>query len=58
MLRTSDYFFLAAVLISFLLSVVLWFSGEKDLGLFVGLWVPSLLSLGCYFNIVSKRGNL
>jgi hypothetical protein len=35
-----------AAFISFLLSVVLWFSGSKDQGLYVGLWVPSILSLG------------
>ena len=37
--------FLAAF-ISFLLSVYLWFGGSKDQGLFVGIWVPSILSLG------------
>jgi hypothetical protein len=35
-----------AAFISFLLSVALWFSGSKDQGLYVGLWVPSILSLG------------
>jgi hypothetical protein len=29
-----------------LLSVTLWFSGHKLQGIFVGLWVPSILSLG------------
>lgn len=32
--------------ISFLLSVFLWFTGAKDQGLFVGIWVPSILSFG------------
>lgn len=32
--------------LSFLLSVYLWFSGQKDQGLFVGIWVPSILSMG------------
>ena len=36
-------FFLAAG-ISFCLSVGLWFSGDRERGLFVGLWVPSILS--------------
>ena len=31
---------------SFFLSVYLWFSGQKEEGLFVGLWVPSILSFG------------
>lgn len=38
--------FLAAAGISLLVSVVLWFSGRTDEGVFVGLWVPSILSLG------------
>jgi hypothetical protein len=38
--------FLLAAAASFLLSVTLWFSGHKEQGLFVGLWVPSILSLG------------
>ena len=37
--------FLAAF-ISFLLSVYLWFGGSREQGLFVGIWVPSILSLG------------
>lgn len=31
---------------SFLLSVSLWFSGHREEGGFVGLWVPSILALG------------
>ena len=38
--------FLAASFFSFLLSVTLWFLVDKEMGLFVGLWVPSLLALG------------
>ncbi len=38
--------FLAAGFASLVLSVVLWFSGSKDQGIFVGLWVPAIHSLG------------
>ena len=37
---------LIAAFMSFLLSVYLWFSGSKDQALFVGIWVPSILSFG------------
>ena len=37
---------LFAAFVSFVLSVTLWFSGNKQQGIFVGLWVPSILSLG------------
>jgi hypothetical protein len=42
---SKSLFFLAAGL-SFALSVALWFSGDRERGLFVGLWVPSILSAG------------
>lgn len=38
--------FLLAATVSFLLSVGLWFLGQKEQGIFVGLWVPSILALG------------
>jgi hypothetical protein len=37
--------FLTAAFISFLFSVFLWFFVDKDSGVFVGIWVPSILSL-------------
>jgi hypothetical protein len=38
-------FFLAAG-ISFVLSVSLFFTGSREQGIFVGIWVPSILSAG------------
>ena len=38
--------FLVASFISFVLSVSLYFSGHEQQGIFVGIWVPSILSLG------------
>jgi hypothetical protein len=37
---------LLAAFTSFVISVVLWFGGHHQEGIFVGLWVPSILSLG------------
>jgi hypothetical protein len=45
-LLASKSLFLAAAGLSFLLSVGLWFTGDRERGLFVGLWVPSILSAG------------
>jgi len=39
---------LVAALASFVLSVSLWFAGNTDEGLFVGIWVPSIISLGTF----------
>ena len=39
---------LLAAALSFGLSVTLWFTGSHDEGIFVGLWVPSILSLASF----------
>lgn len=48
-MRSENYFLIAAFA-SFVFSVSLWFFGNpetaKDQAIFVGLWVPSILSLG------------
>ncbi len=45
MFQKFDYYFLASAFASFVASVGLWFLFNKDYGLYVGLWVPSILSL-------------
>ncbi len=40
--------FLLAAFASFVLSVSLWFSGNELEGIFVGIWVPSIISLGAF----------
>ena len=44
---------LVAATASLVVSVALWFSGDRDSGIFVGLWVPSILSLGAL--VVPRR---
>lgn len=48
-MKSSSYFVVAAFA-SFVFSVTLWFIGDneinRDQAIFVGLWVPSILSLG------------
>jgi hypothetical protein len=45
-LALSKALFFGAAALSFCLSIWLWFSGDRERGLFVGLWVPSILSAG------------
>ena len=53
-MKKNQIFFLIAAFASFVLSVSLWFLGDTETaklqGIFVGLWVPSILALGGYFN--------
>jgi hypothetical protein len=45
---------LLAAFLSFLISVGLYFLDDKTNGIFVGLWVPSILALGAL--ILPPRG--
>lgn len=45
-LSKAKALFLAAAGLSFVFSVYLWFMVDRDQGVFVGLWVPSILALG------------
>ena len=49
MYKISRVSILLAAFLSFLLSVYLWFSGAKDQGVFVAIWVPSILSFGAFY---------
>ncbi|MDA0173693.1 hypothetical protein OJ998_31610 [Solirubrobacter taibaiensis] len=47
--RLGVTLFLVAAGLSFALSVGLWFAGNRDEGMFVGLWVPSILAAGAFW---------
>ena len=51
MLKPSDLFILLAVAVSFFVSGYLWFTGDKEEGLFTAIWVPSILGFGIYFKL-------
>ena len=55
MLKIQDYLILGAAFISFLFSVSLCFGvvgpPDRDAGVFVGLWVPSILAAGIYVQL-------
>lgn len=52
MFRKYDLTVMFVTFASFLLSVYLWFGGQKDEGLFVAVWVPSLLALGVFVRLM------
>lgn len=45
---------LFAAFVSFVLSVALWFGNHHQEGIFVGLWVPSILAFGAI--VVPRSG--
>ena len=54
MFQKSDYWLLGAAFVSFCLSVGLWFSGQREEGMYVGIWVPSILAAGGYLKQMTK----
>ncbi|MDG1965274.1 MAG: hypothetical protein P8I34_01370 [Flavobacteriaceae bacterium] len=53
-MKKSDYLILTAAFVSFLFSVYLWFEGQQQEGLYVSIWVPSILAAGGYIKQMSK----
>ena len=47
--RVGVTLILIAAVMSFLLSIALWFTDNRDEGVFVGLWVPSILAAGGFW---------
>ena len=54
-MRTSDYAVFMAALLALATSIYLWFGGQHDEGLFVGLWVPSILAFATYIRVSTAR---
>lgn len=52
MFTKIDYPFLLATFASFVFSVALWFLVNREYGLFVGIWVPSILALWVGVRVV------
>ena len=48
---------LIAAFASFVLSVTLWFSGNELQGIYVGIWVPSILSFGAVALQLRGKGH-
>ena len=49
--RLGAALFLAAAAVSFVLSIGLWFTDNRQEGVFVGLWVPSILAAGAFWTV-------
>jgi hypothetical protein len=49
--------FLFGALLSFVGSVYIWFLVDHQTGLFIGLWVPSILALGALLNAAAGDGD-
>ena len=55
MVTKADIFIFIAVVISFALGAYLFFTGNRDQGLFVATWVPAILGFGIYFKLMRQK---
>ncbi|MEN9381912.1 MAG: hypothetical protein RI940_793 [Bacteroidota bacterium] len=49
-----DILMLVAAFLSLIFSEILWFSGEKEAGIFIGIWVPSILGFAILLKLINK----
>ncbi len=56
-LTISDILLLLSAFLSLIFSEILWFKGEKEAAIFVGLWVPSILGFAIYLKLINKQKN-
>ena len=53
--KRSDFFILYAAFFSLTASITLWFTDSYLEGIFVGLWVPSILSIGSFIKNLNNK---
>ena len=53
-MKLSDVFILLSAFLSMLLSIYLWYTTNPEAGIFVGLWVPSILGFGIYIKNIYR----
>jgi hypothetical protein len=54
---TTDKLIFIAAFLSLIFSETLFFNGEVNSAIFIGLWVPSILAFGIYLKLINSRKN-
>lgn len=52
-----DILMLVSAFLSLIFSETLWFKGEKEAGIFIGLWVPSILGFAILLKLIQHQKN-
>jgi hypothetical protein len=52
--RLLKFYPIILAFFSFIFSVTLWFTGNQLEGIFVGIWVPSILSLSAVVHQIKE----
>jgi len=53
---TDKLLFISAFL-SLIFSEILYFNGEPQAAIFIGIWVPSILAFGIYLKLINQKQN-
>lgn len=51
---TTDKLMFVSAFLSLIFSEILWFSGDKQAGIFIGIWVPSIMGFAIYLKLINK----
>ena len=54
-LSKTDIILLILALGTLIFSELMWFRGEKEGALFVGLWVPSILCFAIFLKLINNK---
>jgi hypothetical protein len=52
-----DILMLVSAFLSLMFSEILWFQGDKEAGIFIGLWVPSILGFAILLKLIQNQKN-
>ena len=53
----ADVLLLSAAFLSLIFSEWIWFKGNKEEALFIGLWVPSILGFTIFLKLLNSTKN-
>jgi len=51
----ADFLLLISAFLSLIFSEFLWFKGEKEAGIVIGLWVPSILGFAILLKLIKNQ---
>lgn len=53
----ADFILMGTAFLTLIFSEVLYFQGEKQDAIFIGLWVPSILAFGIYLKTINSKNH-
>ena len=53
----TDKLLFVAAFLSLIFSEIIYFQGQKQEAIFIGIWVPSILGFGIYLKLIGRTKN-